>query len=467
MEHNDIASISAQDIRQAILAFLQQRLLNNNHYKLATAKLSKAQSDSDLVAINEAKQAILEIQKKFELENWMEDALIRRISWLVIATHLSKGIHPSSKAMNANYNTQQKSTPKHWVCSSTIDNLPYDATGSAAALDIFGLLNQKVNDLVPLLTLIIDEHPLLLKALSDDKDKSLIYLNNLKRLLSDNWDAPVSSELNKQFYWPNSDEVYDSDQDDNYRLLIPLHPSSLCHVVYQKVQERFSDENKQAREQRSKKSVTQSHYFSFHDLAIVQLGGRNAQNASQLIGSQMGKNYLLPSMPPTFNVNKQLKLAKHYTTIFANSLQYHCGQGFYELYTVIESKVNNKDIRERRKQNAFQTILAEIIHIAKSIQTQYPAGWSKDYQLNMAQKYWLDPHRATLDDEVDFARQYENGDWVDELGKQFALWINAILKKKFPAQESDFSDAEYQEWRREFQTAVKASQRKKEGVFNG
>lgn len=467
MNHNDIASITAQDIRKVIIDFLQQRLSNNSTYKAETNKLAKAESDNDLVAINEVKQKLSEFEQRFELENWMEDALVKRISWLMVATHLSKGIHPSSKGNNVNYNTQKKSVPEYWVCSSTVEDLPYDATGSAAALDIFGLLNQKLSNGTRLLQLIIDEHPVLEAAFSDDKAKSAVYLSNFKKLLNDNWDNPTTSELNKQFYWPNSEQAYLSGKENQYRLLIPLHPSSLCHVVYQKVQQRFSDENKQAREQRNKKTAEQRHYFSFHDLAVVRLGGSNAQNASQLIGSQMGRNYLLPSIPPILQkigFGRSFKLTKRQSTIFSSTLQLYCRAGFNSLYRVILADRNIKVIREQRK-DAFGDILATVLKLAQNIQSAYPAGWSRDYQLDMNQKYWLDPCRADLDGEEEFSYQYHNSDWITELEKQFAYWINAILKDRFKNIANHFDDAELTEWRREFSMAVKASQRNKEGIF--
>lgn len=465
MNNNDIASITTLDVRQAIMDFLQQRLTNNSNYKTELTKLTKAEENNDLTAISKAKQNLADIKQRFEFNSWMEDALVKRINWLIIATHLSKGIHPSSKGSNANYNTQVKSIPEYWVCSSTIKDLPYDATGSAAALDIFALLNQKVNGQVSLLQLIIEDHQSLIMAFSDDRQKSALYLTNLKKLLKDNWDNPQSSELNKQFYWPNYDNTYLSAEQNCYRLLIPLHPSSLCHVVYQKIQQRFSEQNKLAREQRYKKTTEQLGYFTFHNLAVVRLGGSNAQNASQLIGSQIGRNFLLPSLPPKITTNRAFVINKQQTTIFNNHLKYRCRQGFAELFAVVRSSENNKQIRERRKKDAFDAILAQIISTAKQLQQALSAGWSKEYRLDMNQKYWLDPKRAELEDEINFAEQYQRGEWFIALEKQFALWVNAILKAEFKDTASHFDDAEVIEWQREFSDMVKASRRRNEGVF--
>jgi len=465
MMSQDIDAITTQDVRTTILNFLQQRLIHNSAYKSASNKLAKANVDNTINAINEANQHLAKLTQHFEFENWMEDALARRISWLIIATHLSKGIHPSSKASNVNYNTQKKPLSHVWVSSSTINGLPYDATGSAAALDIFGLLNQKVNNQVSLLQLVVQNHPSLKTAFSDNQQKSELYLANLKMLLIDNWDNPQSSGLNKQIYWPNADNPYLSAKCNQYHLLIPLYPSSLCHVVYQKVQERFSEHNKLAREQRNKKTEEQHCYFSFKDLAVVRLGGSNAQNTSQLIGRQMGRNFLLPSLPPHMAEKRPLRITKKQSTIFSNSMKYHCRNGFDELYAVIEAQKNTKQIRDKRKKEAFGNILGQLFNSVKQIQQHFPAGWSKNYQLDMNQKCWLDPKRGNLDSEEAFAMLRDKGDWLIEIEKQFSRWIAAILKDKFNHIATYFDDAEIIEWQREFSEVVKASQRNCEGCI--
>lgn len=464
MNNNDIASITTLDVRQAIMDFLQQRLTNNSNYKTELTKLTKAEENNDLTAISKAKQNLADIKQRFEFNSWMEDALIRRITWIQAATHISKGIHSSSQGDNVNYNAQIQPNNQDFISSSVVD-LPFDCTGNAAALDIFALLNKDIKEGISLLTLILYDMPCVLKALSDNIEKAQVYLTNLKRMIKGDFANPKASELNKQFYWPNYGETYLSAVQNCYRLLIPLHPSSLCHVVYQKIQQRFSEQNKLAREQRYKKAAEQQGYFTFHDLAVVQLGGSNPQGVSQLVSSQGGRNFLLPSLPPKITTNRAFVINKQQTTIFNNHLKYRCRQGFAELFAVVRSSENNKQIRERRKKDAFDAILAQIISTAKQLQQALSAGWSKEYRLDMNQKYWLDPKRAELEDEINFAEQYQRGEWFIALEKQFALWVNAILKAEFKDTASHFDDAEVIEWQREFSDMVKASRRRNEGVF--
>ena len=94
-----------------------------------------------------------------------------------------------------------------------------------------------------------------------------------------------------------------------------------------------------------------------------------------------------------------------------------------------------------------------------------PVGWSRDCSLKAHQTYWLDPKRKELEGQEDFKRQYEQGEWLISLERDFAKWIENALEQKFTNNKEEFSEIEFKEWCREFSGAVKASQRKKEGIF--
>ncbi|MCX8730048.1 type I-F CRISPR-associated protein Csy1 [Gilliamella sp. B2969] len=456
--------ISWQDIRKVIVDFLQQRLNNNANYKSEVTKLDKAKQANDVSAINESQQKINDLVKRFDFETWMEDAAIRRVKWIRIGSHISRGVHPSSPADDINYFAQNQPVTSNYVSSATPSTLSINCSGNAAALDIFSLLNQFVKDDLTLLQLIIQNHPAILPALSDDEQKAAVYLANLKKAIFNNFDNPKASELNKQLYWPNSEDTYLSGVDNHYRLLIPLYPSSLCHLVYQKVQTRFSDENKKAREQRRIKGIEHQSYFSFHHLAVVKLGGSNPQGVSQLTSNQGGRNFLLPSIPPQFEKSAFPTITTEQETIFTNSMQYFCRFGFRLLFEMVEAPKNIVKERDSRK-NAFAAILSSLLKFVRHIQITMPAGWSRQYSLLNHQKLWLDPERADLENEEDFQKQYEQGKWRHSLEKDFSLWIDNALDHKFNNIRKELSEVESQEWRREFRSAIKASQRRKEGIF--
>lgn len=458
-------SIMPQAIRQTILDFLQRRLENHTEYKAVKKWLANAEKNNNIGEIQTAKNQLAEIAKKFEFTHWMEQALTDRIGWLTMATHLSKGIHPSSKASNCNYIGQGKQPIDFAISSSTVTDLPYDVTGNAAALDIFALLNQKVNDDVTLLQLIIDKHPAVMPALADDASQAKRYLASIQTLLQESWQNPQASALNKQLYWPMGEEAYLSAVDNQYRLLVPLHPSSLCHVVFQKIQSRFSEENKQARQDRFKKDSKHLAYFTYLDLAVVQLGGSNPQGVSKLNSLQKGRNFLLPSIPPKIHFSNVFQLRKSAKTIFSSALRNNCREEVDDLFSVIEAKESVVEVRNNRKE-AVDLILTTIFGMVKEIQTTRSPGWSRDYKLPMAQKCWLDPGRNDIPGDDEF-QQYYQTDWLSVLETQFAGWINTMLKKRFSEIAVDFKDAEFGEWCREFADAVKLSLCNNEGIFNG
>ena len=79
------------------------------------------------------------------------------------------------------------------------------------------------------------------------------------------------------------------------------------------------------------------------------------------------------------------------------------------------------------------------------------AGWTrasadedKRFQkLARAEQLWLDPLRAELPDEGDFAREWLWMDWPAEIGRRFANWLNGQLKGLLPV-----GDAEAREWKK-------------------
>ena len=51
-------------------------------------------------------------------------------------------------------------------------------------------------------------------------------------------------------------------------------------------------------------------------------------------------------------------------------------------------------------------------------------------------------------------RYFEQGDWVAEVVHQFALWINACLKRRFKSIKQDFATQEYNQWCKEMKYTI-------------
>lgn len=62
--------------------------------------------------------------------------------------------------------------------------------------------------------------------------------------------------------------------------------------------------------------------------------------------------------------------------------------------------------------------------------------------LDEAEQYWLDPERGHEDE--DFANRRHQGQWLDEITRNFANWLNSALDKNH--KQLHFGDAEAQAW---------------------
>ncbi|MBN6069739.1 type I-F CRISPR-associated protein Csy1 [Aggregatibacter actinomycetemcomitans] len=437
--------------KTTVVKTIQQFLVDQNlkksgtdRKKLENASLSESEKEILL-------KKIAEYDEKYQLDIWIKDNIELIEKKLNPGTHISKGIHSSSKGDNVHFQSTQ-SLPNGLVGSQSIPKLELDITCNAAYLPLANFLNIVIDieNGIDLKQLLLNDDPSLGKLFSSNAEQSNNYKQRLQRFLIGNFDNPKSDERNKQLLWTNNPNP----KDDNYACLIPLYPSSLTNYLYYKINQlRYSDSNKQALSNRYKRDETQFSYISSQNIGVTVLGGTKPQNVSQLTSNQGGRNYLLPSLPPIFKSQEKIRLTEKQTTIFNRRLAYACREGLNMLYEVVEAEKNIYPERDKRK-FALELIAQTVLMQAKLIQNHYSAGWSKDYHLNEYQKYWLDPRRAELDGEDNFRHNIEQNHWTAEIIRQFALWINACLKWRFKSIQQDFTTPEYNQWCRDMEKAI-------------
>lgn len=402
----------------------------------------------------------------YDSEIWIKNAAEKLTKQLKFGTHISKGIHPDSKGDNVNFYSKA-ALPEGLIGSQVLDKLELDANGNAAALPLVNFFNIQIDDNFSLRELILAESESLIGVFSIDSEKSKEYLSLFKHCLENKVSEPKSYELNKQLLWPVGETAI---EDDAYTCLIPLYPSSFTHEFYKAVNSIFySEENISARKSRFKKDKNTRPYVDQIGLGCLKLGGTKPQNISKLTSVQGGRNYLLPSLPPVFDKTRQYSVSKNQDSIFGRHLYFHCKEHFRKLLNVVNIPYgkNNVDIRDMRKE-AMDLILHETITFAATIQHNWMPGWSKNEaykKLNENEKFWLDPEREDLEGEEEFMEKRNSTDWVKSITERFAHWVNLILRKQFEKRKHEFDTAEYLEWIREFESAVKASLRAKEGIF--
>lgn len=421
-------------------------------------KLDKAEEGSE--DETELREQLEGYRQKYLKDNWISDAATRMASQLNFGTHISKGVHSSSKGSSVIFN-QVRRLPTGVLGSQSVKSGSLDATGNAAALPLAGFFNQPLEGSQLKIRDVITDYPELIgDQLSSDPEASQRYLHVFKAKLSGQLDQPINDELNKQMLWPA-----DPHQTSDYICITPLYPSVLAHEVYQRITElRYSDANKQARDDRFKKTATHSSYVSLVDLGFVRLGGTKSQTVGQLNNQQGGRNLLLSSIPPNFS-SRGFSVSSGASSVFGKNFVYLCREPLERLYEVIESNRHTMDERDSRKDAAFD-LIEEILVYLDAFKKAQPAGWSKDYSLHLSEKLWLDPDRGKLEGEEDFAQDRAKEAWLQDLPTRFGMWLQGHLKQKFTSQSDGFTKPELSEWQTHFEQAIKRHQRLKTGVFS-
>lgn len=456
-------TIEAQQAKSAIPNFLQGQFVKKSETE--QKQLTKAQEDGDVEKVAELTLKIAEIKEKYQRDAWLDDAVNRMAKQLNFGTHISKGVHPDAKGDNVTFKSNHE-LPTPIVGTHSIQSEYLDANGNAAALPLAAFFDFQVSDGIKIRDLVLSDNSDFIDSLSNDHQQAKIYHAVFKDALQNSIDQPSSHERNKQTLWAMNPYDCSNIDDLKYIAIVPLYPSVLTFETYQRINQlRYSEENKSALENRFKKNSEQRPYVSMLNLATVKLGGTKPQNVSQLMSKQGGRNYLLPSLPPMIGRDFNFRLSKFKRSIFDNNaLIYPARDAIQDIFGVMKKIKNTVDVRDTRKE-AIDNVLHILFGLVHSIRTRLPAGWSKDFALDMPYKYWLDPKRAALPDEQEFAIEQAKDDWHEIIINHFADWLNALLKAEFPKQSSDIAYPEHKEWKREIEAMKKQYEREGRGIF--
>lgn len=447
--------IDKTTIEKAIQAFLTAQY--DKKTEKEQKQLAKAVEDNDVAKVAELQAFLQPFKDKYQKQTWLVEAK-KMAENVQVGTHISKGIHPSSRGDNVNFTSE---VSHDFVNTRTIKSTFLDANSPRGAIDLplVAFFEWEVIKGIKMRDVILQNSEAVQKSFADDIELSKSYQQAFLDCLNNQLKNPKTHELNKQLLYPLANDEYIS--------LIPLHPSVLTHEFFIKINDKkYNEDNKTARENRHKKNVTQQRYISIHDLASVQLGGTKPQNVSQLMSKQGGRNYLLPSLPPKFKSSDSIRISPNAQSIFdGKAIQYHAREQLKALFALIKTDYNNVHIRDARK-SILDEIVYRVFEIAFNLQNNRPAGWSKDYPyLKMAEKYWLDPHRGELEGEDEFKLARETKNWREEIEIAFADWLQHLLKLEFRPIAHEFADPEHNEWRDEIKEEIKQSLRLGQGVF--
>lgn len=346
----------------------------------------------------------LEATEFFRLDNWLPDAA-KRAGWLSMLSHPGKFTHPSAKTSAIIAEAQPK--PDGFLRTGNADT-DLDVLGNAAALDVHKFLSLTLTDGQTVLAHLEQTSA----AIQTQFELSTLPFSELQQgllAIKQSSDTAKTSEKIKQVYFPVG---------DGYHLLSILTPSGLMFKLKEAINVlRFSDEAKQAREDRRHQVHNEQGFAELYNLSVIGFGGTKPQNISVLNNQNGGTAYLLPSLPPQLET-RAIQPPK--TGFFSDSLYYkHYQDSFKALHRLLMVNHNTIDIRDGRDY-WISSIAEQIIEKVWQFR-QLPPGWSDATNLPLAQKIWLD---------AAYNEQRENQDaWLDEIIRAIADWFYIAYEK--------------------------------------
>ncbi|UHJ64901.1 type I-F CRISPR-associated protein Csy1 [Melaminivora jejuensis] len=414
--------------RAAIAAFLQERL---------QGKLDKLKDYAGRE----------ELLSQHQPSNWIADAA-KRVSQIQAVTHSLKPIHPDARGTNLY--VEPVTLPQRLELGSHAlgERFAGDVVGNAAALDVYKFLRLEVNGR-SLLAALMAEDTEALAALHSDAKQAQALRDAFVALTLPRTGGSASHTLAKQLYWLIGT---DACTDGAYTLLAPLYATSLAHAVHAQIQEdRFGAANKAARIARKERRWHDGEFHDYPALAVQNMGGTKPQNISQLNSERRGMNYLLSSLPPQWRPDG-LRLPVNADSIFQRlfGARPAVRQALRALRQLLESDpVANQRTRQQRDE-WVSVLLGELVAMAAELEQALPPGWSTETRfadLSREEKLWLDPLRAELPEEEEFAQEWLAMDWPDAIGKRFGNWLNAQLEGQL-----HLGDIELRAWKHELLT---------------
>ena len=436
MESHQKTTERCQRIRQALHDHVARRL---------THALGKLKGKDDAAA----KQRRTEAQEKYQLTGILGRG-IRAADQIVIASHIAKGVHPDLQVKKTtNLAVDFSTLPPLDVLGSHVfsgKDCLHDTTGNgsynAAAYELYLLLEcrfegERVRDLL------LQEDPDATEAVNQSLQNGETAALCI-RLLKPKCVSASANTLSKQLYWLTGNDACD---DAHYTLLAPLYATSLAHAVHTQVQEdRFGEANKAARQARRDRKAHSGVFHDYLGLAVQNMGGTKPQNISQLNSERRGVNYLLSSLPPQWQTSA-MRLPVQAGSVFDRLFiaRPEVRRTVRALRQFLESDPEPNLATRQRREALLDALLDELVSLAAELQQLLPPGWSRDDErfekLDDNQKLWLDPLRAELPEESEFAGRWLQMDWPAEIGKAFSRWLNEQLRDKLPV-----GDAEAREW---------------------
>lgn len=408
---------------EALRAFIAEYIAGRRQTKLEAFDKAAAKRSEDSAALAAERR---ELERRYEPKAWLTDAA-KRAGQINLVTHAAKFTHGDSKSSSI---YSEAVAQEGYLSTAALSGLESDAVGNAAALDVAKLLQTRVEGGDSLLASLKRGDHAALGAFTDDASQLREWITGFSRALTPG--KPASHKLAKQGYFPVG---------ENYHLLSPLFATSLVHAMHQKmIACRFGEEVKALSKARREKTWHPTPLTLFPDSAEIHFGGTKPQNISYLNSVRGGRSWLLSCQPPQWTQVEKTPTEVRSIFKFGEEFDRKAYGIVQRMLAVIKRPGKNVKIRDDRDE-CIDQLIDLLFEISTKLQFEKWQNWTlKCPVLKSHQQLWLDPWRTKTDEA--FRLEREKDDWQDAVAEDFALWLNARLRKSLP----DVGVVEKREW---------------------
>ncbi|MGX5025784.1 type I-F CRISPR-associated protein Csy1 [Enterobacter asburiae] len=409
---------------EALSAFIAEYIAGRRQTKLeACDKEAAKRSDTDSATLAAERRAL---ELRYEPKAWLTDAA-KRAGQINLVTHAAKFTHGDSKSSSI---YSEAVAQEGYLSTAALSGLEPDAVGNAAALDVAKLLQTRTEDGDSLLASLKRGDHAALAAFTNNASQLSEWIAGFSRTLTPG--EPASHKLAKQGYFPVG---------DSYHLLSPLFATSLVHEVHKKMVDlRFGDDIKAIWKARREKTWHPGTLTLFPDSAEMHFGGTKPQNISYLNSVRGGRIWLFSCQPPEWKQVEKTPTECHSIFNFGEELDRKAYAIVQRMLAVIKRPGKNVKIRDDRDE-CVDLLIDLLFTVATKLQSEEWQNWTlKCPRLENHQKLWLDPWRTKTDEA--FRLEREKDDWQNQVAEDFAMWLNARLRKKL----SEVGKVEQREW---------------------
>ena len=360
----------------------------------------------------------LALNQEYSAADWIDNAasVAPKVSF---ATHVAKLTH--SKIDSPSIIDEIEEIDPKYLTTSSLKHKVIDGVLDNKYAQVFQFLEIERNG-EKLLTCFEDKNSSVLSCFSKNEDRLNRWNGSFRQSLYAKEKA--AHGLLKQIYFPAPKS--DGGSNDDYHLLCNMISSTLAQALHDRIRKKQDDVYKAL----EKNLYHAEPYQRFPNKLSLSVTASNHGNASQLNGKRGGRLNLLSCRPPVWS--SQVKAPIYNNSWFERGVPIASVKENIDHISTFLSRFSRLELstKDPKKRDWLvkwgKQILTKVMFFAAEIQNLTP-GWSgqESVRLKLAQCYFLDPYR----EDENFQSLRQSGGWRDEVGADFARWLNKKLVK--------------------------------------